>query len=397
MYRPIGRPFVRSQNVGWGRLLLDDLADLDEKTHATFPESEIHAGDVLLNITGASIGRSAVANERLAGGNVNQHVCEIRLDRSRLIPEFVCFFLLSRAGQDQIDSFQAGGNRQGLNFGQIRSMEIPEPEVAEQCRIAEALSDADQLMISPERLVAKKRDVKQGTMQEFARTDPAAGVRGRVDNPEDRGSCRGQGRWDTLYGGVTILGWQRALDELRRDSPKARLATRVRGRISSDGLRESAAQLLPVGTVLMALAGQGKTRGTVAVSHVELATNQSIAGVLPSGDHNPDFLYYDLDSRYEELRSESSGDGGRGGLNLTIIKNLQVPMPPLDEQTAIADVLSDMDALKLKLSRGPPGQDPRHQAGDDAGAADWSHAAAGRSRRGFREREKRRSGLRRAA
>ena len=71
VYRNYGRPFVRSQNVGWGHLLLEELKFIDDLTHNTFPATEIEEGDVFLNITGASIGRSAVADSRLVGGNVN--------------------------------------------------------------------------------------------------------------------------------------------------------------------------------------------------------------------------------------------------------------------------------------------------------------------------------------
>jgi type I restriction enzyme S subunit len=78
IYKKSGRPFVRSQNVGWGVLLLDDVAFIDEETHQSFSGTEISHFDVLLNITGASIGRSVVADSRIAGGNVNQHVCIIR-------------------------------------------------------------------------------------------------------------------------------------------------------------------------------------------------------------------------------------------------------------------------------------------------------------------------------
>lgn len=117
----------------------------------------------------------------------------------------------------------------------------------------------------------------------------------------------------------------------------------VRGRITRLGLQKSSAQVMPPGTVLMALAGQGKTRGTVAVSRIELTTNQSIAGIYPSEQHDSDYLYYNLDARYAELRGESAGDGGRGGLNLTIIKRLAVPFPARDEQATIARVLLDAD------------------------------------------------------
>ncbi|NIH57981.1 restriction endonuclease S subunit [Brooklawnia cerclae] len=82
-------------------------------------------------------------------------------------PHFVCAVLNSRIGQDQIDSFQAGGNRQGLNFQQVGSIEIPMPRIGEQDAIAEALTDADGLIYSLRELIAKKRAIKQGMMQEL--------------------------------------------------------------------------------------------------------------------------------------------------------------------------------------------------------------------------------------
>lgn len=84
-----------------------------------FDSTEINRRDVLLNMTEASIGRNAVADERIAGGNVNQHVCIIRTKPDELNPLFLNQFLIGPRVQKQIDSFQAGGNRQGLNFAQI--------------------------------------------------------------------------------------------------------------------------------------------------------------------------------------------------------------------------------------------------------------------------------------
>jgi len=165
VYTADGRPFIRSQNVGWGYLCLDDLAHIDDSTHATFAASEIVAGDVLLNITGASIGRCAVADSRLSGGNVNQHVCEIRTVSTRLDPDFLCNLLLSDLGQRQIDSFQAGGNREGLNFGQIRSFLIPLPGIEEQRAIATVLSDMDAEIRALEQRREKTKAIKQGMMQ----------------------------------------------------------------------------------------------------------------------------------------------------------------------------------------------------------------------------------------
>lgn len=119
----------------------------------------------------------------------------------------------------------------------------------------------------------------------------------------------------------------------------------VEGRITELGLKSSSTRILPPYCVLIGLAGQGKTRGTVAMNMIELCTNQSVAAILPAPDFSEEYLYYNLDFRYDELRQLSTGDGGRGGLNLNIINSVQIPLPPLSEQKAIAKVLSTSDAV----------------------------------------------------
>ena len=165
-YKISGRPFIRSQNVSWGVFLLNNIAFIDENTHQNSISTEIELEDVLLNITGASIGRSAVANEFVSGGNVNQHVCIIRTPKDVLNPFFLNQFLISDLGQAQIDSFQAGGNRQGLNFAQIRSFSIPiPPKINEQQKIASCLSSLDALITAQAEQIAQLKLHKKGLMQ----------------------------------------------------------------------------------------------------------------------------------------------------------------------------------------------------------------------------------------
>lgn len=166
VYQRVGRPFIRSQNVGWGRLLLNEIAYIDEKTHKSFSSTEIKENDILLNITGASIGRCAIADKRIAKGNVNQHVCIIRVN-SEVVPPFLAYFILSKKGQNLIDSFQAGGNRQGLNFEHIRSFLIPVPSVSEQQKIVHILNTWDKAINKTEQLIAKKQQFKKGLIQQL--------------------------------------------------------------------------------------------------------------------------------------------------------------------------------------------------------------------------------------
>lgn len=118
----------------------------------------------------------------------------------------------------------------------------------------------------------------------------------------------------------------------------------VQGRITEEGLKNSSTKLIPKNCVLIGLAGQGKTRGTVAINFIELCTNQSIASILPNyQSFIPLFLYFNLDNRYEELRGLSTGGGGRGGLNLGILNSLTSNFPSLQEQEKIANFLSSID------------------------------------------------------
>jgi type I restriction enzyme S subunit len=165
LYKQSGRPFLRSQNVGWGSLILDDIVYIDEETHLSFGSTEIKEGDVFLNITGASIGRSAIANKFVLGGNVNQHVCIIRTKIRLLDPKYLNSFLLSTLGQNSISSFQAGGNRQGLNFEQIKGFKLPLPPLPEQRIISSFLSNWDEAIQTATQLIAQKELSKKWLMQ----------------------------------------------------------------------------------------------------------------------------------------------------------------------------------------------------------------------------------------
>ena len=166
VYVTKGHPFMRSQNVGNGHLLLDDIVYIDASTHQKQISTEIACHDVLLNITGASIGRCAVAEKSIVGGNVNQHVCIIRL-KNKDLSYYVCSFLLSYMGQKQVDSFQAGGNREGLNYDQISSFKICIPPLNEINQISTILSLWDTAIAKQTALIEQLTLHKRGLMQQL--------------------------------------------------------------------------------------------------------------------------------------------------------------------------------------------------------------------------------------
>jgi type I restriction enzyme S subunit len=98
-------------------------------------------------------------------------------------------------------------------------------------------------------------------------------------------------------------------------------------------------------SVLIALAGQGKTRGTVAINRVSLTTNQSIAAIVPDNTIHYEFIFQSLFRRYDELRMMSSGDGTRGGLNKQLISDVLIVCPNIEEQQQIGSFFSTLDRL----------------------------------------------------
>ena len=116
--------------------------------------------------------------------------------------------------------------------------------------------------------------------------------------------------------------------------------------ITQLGYKKCSTKMIPVNTVVIALAGQGKTRGTVALTKIELCTNQSLCAIINKSEYNSEYLFHYLSSQYQELRKISSGgDASRGGLNLKLVGSYRVPLPCKAEQQKIADCLSSMDSL----------------------------------------------------
>ena len=142
-----------------GYLILDDIAHIDDDIHQKHKATELNEDDVLLNITGASIGRTAIATKEIEGGNVNQHVCIIRAN-SKVSPKFLCNYIQTKKIQNYIQSLQTGGSREGLNFEQIRSFPISLPNIAEQNKIAQLLDKLNERITTQNKIIEDLKKLK---------------------------------------------------------------------------------------------------------------------------------------------------------------------------------------------------------------------------------------------
>ena len=142
VYQEDGVPFLRSQNIHFDGLRMQNVARIAPSLHQDLSGSHVKPGDVLLNITGASIGRVCSVPDSFAEGNVSQHVCIIRPDQSRLLPGLLAAYLSTPMMQREIQIEQKGASREGLTLQSIRNFRVIVPSLPEQAAIASHLDRA---------------------------------------------------------------------------------------------------------------------------------------------------------------------------------------------------------------------------------------------------------------
>jgi type I restriction enzyme S subunit len=214
------------------------------------------------------------------------------------------------------------------------------PPLHEQDAIAEALSDVDALLAGLDRLIAKKRNLKQAAMQQL--------LTGQTRLPgfgENWETCRLGHIAEMSSGGTpnsSVAGyyggnipWVSISDM----TVAGKLISETERSLTSLGLANSAAQMFPAGTVLYAMYA---SLGECSIAAVPLCTSQAILGIRPKNVLNSDFLYYYL-SALKPLVRRLGQQGTQANLSKAIVEDFPITLPNLSEQSAIVSVLSCMD------------------------------------------------------
>ncbi|QIY89369.1 restriction endonuclease subunit S [Chryseobacterium gallinarum] len=156
-YLDKGIPLLRSQNVYFDRFEFENVAYISEKTHNEMSNSKVKKNDILLNITGGSIGRCNIFKYDFEA-NVNQHVCIVR--PKNINPNYLNSLLRSSLGQFQVFYQQQGGGREGLNFQNLKNFYFPISPLAEQAKIVSYLEKVEEK-------IAKAISIKQQEIEKL--------------------------------------------------------------------------------------------------------------------------------------------------------------------------------------------------------------------------------------
>lgn len=171
VYQNEGVVFIRSQNVHNTGLKLNDVVYISDEADEEMKNSRVQKNDVLLNITGASIGRTSIFEFKDISANVNQHVCILRPIHKYILPRLLNKIIQSDYVQEQIQSMQTGSSREGLNFEQIANMNIViDKNIENQQMIVKCLDEKinsiNNLISKTKLQIEKLKEAKQSLISE---------------------------------------------------------------------------------------------------------------------------------------------------------------------------------------------------------------------------------------
>jgi type I restriction enzyme S subunit len=344
-YSESGALFIRSQNVRDGRLSFEDVQYVTPPTGAEGNRTKVRLNDLLITITGNSVGNVALVEQTFDEAYISQHVGLVRLkEPSR--GAYVCRYLSPNSpGNPQIAGSQSGQSKPGLNLQNLKDFQIAlPPTLSELQAIATALSDVDGLLGGLDRLIAKKRDLKQAAMQQL--------LTGQTRLPGFHGEWEVKRLGDV---GKFLKGSGVKKDQTRSGS----LACVRYGELytlHNDVVREfqswispevaATAVRLKQGDILFA--GSGETKEEIGkcaafVSDVEAYAGGDIVILRPDTCDSV-YLGYYLNTGSIARQKASRGQGDAVvHISSSALSDVRCKLPPHPEQTAIAEVLSEMD------------------------------------------------------
>jgi len=322
-----GIRLIQTGNVGLGEYFdkYDKARFITEDIFTKLRCKEVFPGDILFSRLPDPVGRSCMV-PNLGTRMITAVDCTIaRVNRNRIVPLFLMYMTNSDEYFRNISRFLTGSSRSRISRTNLEKVGIPLPPLDVQEQIVAEISGYQKIIDGARQVIDNYRPQIQ--------VDP--------EWPQ-----KTVGETCTLITGGTPTSTIKEYYEngdikwlVSGDIHKGEIFN-CENRITKKGLENSNARWLPVNSVLIALNGQGKTRGTVALLRTEATCNQSIVAVNPNNHRElmPEFLYYQLKARYQEIRT-LTGDNQRSGLNMPIIRNISIAVPLLEIQSHIVTQL----------------------------------------------------------
>ncbi len=343
-YVSAGIPVIRGQNMS-ASLVSGDFVFVSPKKAKSLSANLARSDDLVFTQRGTLGQVSVVPHGAFEHYLISQSQMKISLDRSRHEPRFVHHYFASRAGQKQIVTSAIQTGVPHTNLGILRAYQFPAPPLREQRAIAAALSDLDALLGGLDQLIAKKRDLKQAAIQQLLTGQtrlPGFHGEWEVKRLEETGTfLKGSGiKKDEANSGELPSIRYGEIYTHHNDYIRS-FNSWVSSKVAATATRLRHGDLL--------FAGSGETKEEIGKCVAFVDDHEAFAGgdivVLRLAGANPIFMGYYCNTAPINAQKASKGQGDAVvHISAAALSSVEVTLPSHDEQTAIAAVLSDMDA-----------------------------------------------------
>jgi type I restriction enzyme S subunit len=344
-----GTPIINPMHIVDGLIVPTIRMTVTDHAARMLSDFCVKPGEIIIGRRG-DMGRCAVIREQSTGWICGTGSMIIRPERTNA--DFLQRVLSSPKVVGAIEDAAVGTTMVNLNQGTLANLKIQFPPRNEQDAIATALSDVDALIAGLEKLIAKKRDLKQAAMQQLLTGQTRLpGFSGewtvkRLGDLAEMGSGGTPSSANGAYYGGDIP-WVAIADM----TGGGKYIADTERKLTTLGLANSPAQMFPAGTVLYAMYA---SLGECSVATIPVTTSQAILGIRPKPDLHSEFLYYLLTS-WKSMVKGLGQQGTQANLNKGMVADFKISLPAFDEQKSIAAVLVEMDtelvALDSRLSK----------------------------------------------
>ncbi|MGN0866475.1 MAG: restriction endonuclease subunit S [Oligosphaeraceae bacterium] len=314
----------------------------------TEKQNTVQKGDLFFNTSSEipeEVGMCAVLDTDLQETYLNSFCFGFRLKEifsNSVLPLYLVHLFNGKYGRNTMKMLAQGATRYNLSKEQFLKIIIPVPDIRTQHSVVNILTDIEDKILSLKHRIAKYESIKKATVRKLM-TPTSEWEMTTIENIANVVTGATPSTTVSEYWDNATIPWMNS-GEINN-----RFITQTKNSISQLGYERTSTHLIKPNSVLVALAGQGTTRGKVAINRIKLCTNQSLAAITPYRPEDYGFIFWNLDSRYDELRSISTGDGGRGGLNLHLIKTLSIQLPDEKTRDKISTKLFSLFQLVDKL------------------------------------------------
>lgn len=342
-------PWVTPSEISNAGKYLETTASTISKEGLENSSAELLPANTVIMCSRATIGPRAILKVPMATNQgFKNFICKDNLD-----PEFWYYYL--DVVLPAFLSCASGNTFKEVSKADVEKTIIRLPPLAEQRRIVAILSACDWVIELKRKLLEEKKAQKRALMQLLL--DPTGGdaAFSRVMKRKTRPGGRIPNRvwtWKRL-GELAVISsgstpsrrkaeyWGYDIPWVTTGELSKSPILKTRESVTETAVKNCSMRKYPPGTLLMAMYGQGKTRGTVAILGMEAVINQACAAISLSNDDFR-YIYYQLQFRYESIR-RLSNVGNQENLSAEIVASISIPIPPLSEQHRIAAVLSAAD------------------------------------------------------